>query len=825
MELGAVVAAAPSANVVRERPKTGDIVILLGGRTGRDGIGGATGSSKSHDVDSLTSCGAEVQKGNAPEERKIQRLFRNPAASTLIRRCNDFGAGGVSVAIGELADGLEIDLDKVPKKYEGLDGTELAISESQERMAVVVSPEDVTEFIRLANAENLEATVVAVVTEKKRMVMHWRGKTIVDLSREFLSSNGAPKHTSVRVEDIERDKLFARKKVTDVKAEYINTLRDLNVASKKGLGERFDSTVGAATVVKPYGGKYQLSAPQYMACKLPTAGKTDDASVMAYGFDPYLSEISPFHGAAWAVIDSVAKLVASGADYEGAYLSFQEYFGRTRGVKERWGKPFAALLGALTAQTGLEIASIGGKDSMSGSFEDLDVPPTLVSFAITMGKASGIITPEFKRPGSYIYLLKTESDENGMPDYNEIRKFFARVSTHIKSGKVLSSYTPGIGGIAAALFTMSVGNHIGVELCSDFDTNLLFAKEYGSFIIESPEPIDNAILIGKTTECESIAVAGEKIPLSELIKNWKQPLEKVFPTETPSVEKKIYPKLEYAGRPAVKHASFKIASPKVVIPVFPGTNCEYDTEKAFSLAGASPVTIILRNMNSDSLDESLDELSKEISTAQILMLPGGFSGGDEPDGSGKFITAVLRNEKVRESIERLLDKNDGLILGICNGFQALVKSGLLPYGRIKSVMSPDDPTLTHNTIYRHQSTMVTTRIASVKSPWLENVNVGELYTIPVSNGEGRFKANPELLSELLRNGQIATQYTDLDGNPTSDVAYNPNNSDLAIEGILSPDGRIFGKMGHSERIGENVCKNIPGCKDQKLFLTGVSYFS
>lgn len=825
MELGAVVAAAPSANVVRERPKTGDIVILLGGRTGRDGIGGATGSSKSHDVDSLTSCGAEVQKGNAPEERKIQRLFRNPAASTLIRRCNDFGAGGVSVAIGELADGLEIDLDKVPKKYEGLDGTELAISESQERMAVVVSPEDAAEFNRLANAENLEATVVAVVTEKKRMVMHWRGKTIVDLSREFLSSNGAPKHTSVSVEDIDRDKLFARKKVTDVKAEYINTLRDLNVASKKGLSERFDSTVGAATVVKPYGGKYQLSAPQYMACMLPTAGKTDDASVMAYGFDPYLSEISPFHGAAWAVIDSVAKLVASGADYEGAYLSFQEYFGRTRGVKERWGKPFAALLGALTAQTGLEIASIGGKDSMSGSFEDLDVPPTLVSFAITMGKASGIITPEFKRPGSYIYLLKTESDENGMPDYDEIRKLFARVSTHIKSGKVLSSYTPGIGGIAAALFTMSVGNHIGVELCSDFDTDLLFAKEYGSFIIESPEPIDNAILIGKTTECESIAVAGEKIPLSELIKNWKQPLEKVFPTETPSVEKRIYPKLEYAGRPAVKHASFKIASPKVVIPVFPGTNCEYDTEKAFRLAGAFPVTIILRNMNSDSLDESLDELSKEISTAQILMLPGGFSGGDEPDGSGKFITAVLRNEKVRESIERLLDKNDGLILGICNGFQALVKSGLLPYGRIKSVMSPDDPTLTHNTIYRHQSTMVTTRIASVKSPWLANVNVGELYTIPVSNGEGRFKANPELLNELVRNGQIATQYTDLDGNPTSDVAYNPNNSDLAIEGILSPDGRIFGKMGHSERIGENVCKNIPGCKDQNLFLSGVSYFS
>ncbi|NLB17104.1 MAG: phosphoribosylformylglycinamidine synthase, partial [Clostridiales bacterium] len=804
---------------------TGDIVILLGGRTGRDGIGGATGSSKSHDVDSLTSCGAEVQKGNAPEERKLQRLFRNPAASTLIRRCNDFGAGGVSVAIGELADGLEIDLDKVPKKYEGLDGTELAISESQERMAVVVSPENVSEFIKLANFENLEATVVAVVTEKKRMVMHWRGKTIVDLSREFLSSNGAPKHTSVRVEDIDRDKLFIRKKIADVKDEYINTLRDLNVASKIGLGSRFDSTVGAATVVMPYGGKYQLSAPQYMACKLPTSGKTDDASVMAYGFDPYLSEISPFHGAAWAVIDSVAKLVASGADYEGAYMSFQEYFGRTRGVKERWGKPFAALLGALTAQTGLEIASIGGKDSMSGSFEDLDVPPTLVSFAITMGKASGIITPEFKRPGSYIYLLKTEPDENGMPDYKEIRKLFARVSALIKSGNVLSAYTPGIGGIAAALFTMSVGNHIGVAVCPEFDTDSLFAKEYGSFVIESSEPIDNAILIGKTVESESITVADEKIPLSVLTENWKQPLENVFPTETPSVEKKIYKKLEYTERPAIKHASAKIAAPKVVIPVFPGTNCEYDTAKAFRLAGASPVTIVLRNMNSTTLDESLDELSKEISSAQILMLPGGFSGGDEPDGSGKFITAVLRNEKVRKSVERLLDKNDGLILGICNGFQALVKSGLLPYGRIKPVMSPDDPTLTHNTIYRHQSTMVTTRIASVKSPWLANVNVGELYTIPVSNGEGRFKANPELLKELARNGQIATQYTDLNGNPTSDVAYNPNNSDLAIEGILSPDGRIFGKMGHSERIGENVCKNIPGCKDQKLFLSGVSYFS
>ncbi|NLZ37966.1 MAG: phosphoribosylformylglycinamidine synthase [Clostridiales bacterium] len=825
MELGAVVAAAPKANVVRERPEPGDKVILLGGRTGRDGIGGATGSSKSHDKDSLISCGAEVQKGNAPEERKIQRLFRNPAASTLIRRCNDFGAGGVSVAIGELADGLEIDLDTVPKKYEGLDGTELAISESQERMAVVVSPEDVSEFIKLANAENLEATVVAVVTDKKRMVMHWRGKNIVDLSRDFLSSNGAPKHTSVRVEDIDREKLFARKHITDVKKEYINTLRDLNVASKTGLAGRFDSTVGAATVVVPFGGKHRLSAPQYMACKLPTDGKTDDASVMAYGFDPYLSEISPFHGAAWAVTDSLSKLVASGADYEGAYLTFQEYFGSTRGVKERWGKPFAALLGALTAQIGFGIASIGGKDSMSGSFEDLDVPPTLVSFAISMGKASDIITPEFKRPGSYIYLLKSEADESGMPDYEGLKKLFARVSAVIKSGKALSVYTPGIGGIAAALFTMSIGNYIGVEVTPDFDTNLLFAKEYGSFIIESSEPIDNAILIGKTTESESITVAGERIPLCELVENWKQPLEKVFPTETPSVEKKLYPKLEYKERPAVKHASVKIASPKVVIPVFPGTNCEYDTEKAFRLAGASPVTIILRNMNSNTLDESLEELSKEISTAQILMLPGGFSGGDEPDGSGKFITAVLRNEKIHESIESLLCKNDGLILGICNGFQALVKSGLLPYGRIKPVMSPDDPTLTHNTIYRHQSTMVTTRIASVKSPWLANVNVDELYVVPVSNGEGRFTANPELLNELVQNGQIATQYTDLAGNPTSDVAYNPNNSDLAIEGILSPDGRIFGKMGHSERIGENVCKNIPGCKDQKLFLSGVSYFS
>ncbi|MFA6948307.1 MAG: phosphoribosylformylglycinamidine synthase [Eubacteriales bacterium] len=833
LEIGAVVGAAPIENVIREEPDPGDLVILLGGRTGRDGCGGATGSSKSHTVESLASCGAEVQKGNAPEERKIQRLFRNPEVTRMIRRCNDFGAGGVSVAIGELADGLAINLSAVPKKYEGLDGTELAVSESQERMAVVIRPADVDKFFALAARENLEATLVAVVTEEKRLTMQWNGVTTVNLSREFLNSNGAPKHTSVEVEGVDTvgmfDGIYDKIGECDAAQTFEKVVSDLGVCSQKGLCERFDSSIGAATVVMPFGGKNQLTAPQYMAAKIPVLHDKNGApadtltsSVMAYGFNPYLSARSPYHGAAYAVVESVAKLVASGVRYEDCYLTFQEFFERTKGIPSRWGKPLSALLGAFESQLELGIAAIGGKDSMSGSFEELDVPPTLVSFAIATRRADKLITPEFKKAGSRVYYLEPQRNADGMPDYGDLKRLFGYVSSLADDGGALSIYTLGFGGMAEAVFKMCSGNDIGFDFISDMSPLDLVRQSYGAFIIETDRDIDG-VLIGETSDKPYITMNEVKIPLQQLIAAWEKPLEKVFPTKVRGSEIKTYEKFICADRPkAISNEKF--ARPRVIIPVFPGTNCEYDVKRRFEMAGADAEIFVLRNLTSSMLVQSLEELCALINNSQILMLPGGFSGGDEPDGSGKFITAVLRSPRVKHAVTQLIESRDGLVLGICNGFQALVKSGLLPYGKIMDEMASDCPTLTYNSIARHQSMMVHTRVASVKSPWLSSVSVGDIHTIPISHGEGRFTANAEMLGQLAANGQIATQYVDCDGNPTSDIRFNPNNSDLAIEGILSPDGRIFGKMGHSERIGRYIAKNVPGDQNQLIFESGVKYF-
>lgn len=840
LEIGAVVGAVPAKNVVRTEPVPGDVIILLGGRTGRDGCGGATGSSKAHNADSINTCGAEVQKGNPPEERKIQRLFRNPDVTLMIKRCNDFGAGGVSVAIGELVDGLSIDLSKVPKKYEGLDGTELAISESQERMAVVVAPENADKFIKYANAENLEATVVANVTEEPRLNMFWNGSNTVSLSREFLNSNGAKKHTEIEVSKADTVTLFngisEKIDTSDIKSAFIELVSDLNVCSQKGLSERFDSSIGAGTVVMPFGGKNQLTAPQFMAAKIPVLeGTTETASVMAYGFNPYLSDKSPYHGALYAVVESVAKLVAAGCSYENAYLTFQEYFESTRGISTRWGKPMAALLGAFTAQLGLSVAAIGGKDSMSGSFEKLDVPPTLVSFAITTNDAGKIITPEFKSANHKVYFLDYSRDENGIPNFESLTSLFKAVHELAESGKLVSAYTTGFGGIAEAIVKMSIGNDIGFNFTAQ-DVNSLFTNKYGSFIIECSEDIDisyNGItttLLGTTSSAPYICLNGTQMAISELASAWKAPLESVFPLNVPEIKPETTKKFTCNERPVASHvASDNFAKPKVIIPVFPGTNCEYDTMRRFKAAGADAKIFVLRNLSAKELETSITELSTLISNAQILMLPGGFSGGDEPDGSGKFITAVLRSPAIKDAVTGLIEKNDGLVLGICNGFQALVKSGLLPFGRILDRMPTDAPTLTFNSIGRHQSMMVRTRIASVKSPWLANVNTDDIHLIPISHGEGRFTAPKEILKQLADNGQIATQYVDFNGNPTMDIAFNPNASDFAIEGILSPDGRIFGKMGHSERtagngIGNNIAKNVPGNQNQKLFESGVEYF-
>ena len=817
MEIGAVVGATPASHVRREEPAPGDVIILLGGRTGRDGIGGATGSSKAHKLSSLETCGAEVQKGNAPIERKLQRLFRREDACRMIKRCNDFGAGGVSVAIGELADGLHIDLNKVTKKYEGLDGTELAISESQERMAVAVAAEDADRFIALAQQENLEATVVAQVTEEKRMVEVWNGSAIVDLSREFLNSNGAERHASVH---ITAGHAWTPSWPGSTFAEKMQAMvGDLNVCSKKGLGERFDSTIGAATVLMPYGGKYQLTPAMAMAAKLPVDGETTTCSGMAWGFNPYLTEADPYRGAYLAVVESVTKLVCAGFNHQDMYLTFQEYFEHMNEDPTRWGKPLAALLGALDAQMGLGIASIGGKDSMSGSFEGLNVPPTLVSFATAIGQTGNVHSAEFKKANSSVVMLRPQY-KDGLPEIGSLLSIYKTVEQMIGEGRVLAAATPGYGGVAEALFKMCLGNHVGLRLNNNLDLNDLFKPAYGTVILELLDATAGEF-IGFTTVDYTLEAEGKSIDLARLQELWERKLEPVFPyrQEGGQVEALRY---ECTALQRVAPA-VRLATPRVVIPVFPGTNCEYDTARAFRRAGGDPHVLVLKNLTPADVAESCEALVRELDEAQILMLPGGFSGGDEPDGSAKFITAFFRAPAVADAVNRLLNQRDGLALGICNGFQALIKLGLVPYGEIRPITA-DDPTLTFNTIHRHQSMLVRTRIASNKSPWLSECDVNDEHLIAISHGEGRFVCNDALLKQLIGNGQIATQYVDLTCTPTMDLRYNPNGSVLAIEGITSPDGRVFGKMGHSERSGDQLYKNVTGDKYQPIFEGGVNYF-
>ncbi len=818
MEVGAVIAAAPAANVRREVPEAGDLVVLLGGRTGRDGCGGATGSSKSHNLKSLENCGAEVQKGNAPEERKIQRLFRNPEVSRMIKRCNDFGAGGVSVAIGELADGLDIDLNKVPKKYDGLDGTELAISESQERMACVIEAENKDKFLALANEENLEATVVARVKADSRLTMTWNGKTIVDISREFLNSNGAEKHI-----DIEAPKILDYKKANPL--NFVAGMKclagDLNVCSKRGLSERFDSTIGAGTVLMPFGGKYQRTPIQAMVQKISVEKKnTDLASFMSWGYNPDISSKSPYHGAYLAVVESASKLIATGADFKDVYLTFQEYFEKPLKEPTRWGKPLAALLGAFKAQMELGIAAIGGKDSMSGSFEKIDVPPTLISFAVTTDKVDNVISPEFKKAGSKVVLLKPEYDENGLPKTESLLKLYDYVTLLMRDGKVLSAYTPTIGGVAEAVMKMSMGNGFGFAF-EKIDFSELFGYNYGAFLIEVAQSERIGISIGTVTEERVFTYGLESVTLDDIIKIYEDKLEGVYSCNIKTKSEK--PETVSHNVASHKAPSVKVAKPKVLIPVFPGTNCEYDSAKAVRDAGAEPDIFVINNLTADGVKRSADIFAKKISKSQAIFVPGGFSGGDEPDGSGKFITAFFRGEKVKAAVTELLDKRDGLMCGICNGFQALVKLGLVPYGKIIDT-DENCPTLTFNNIARHQSKIVRTRIASNMSPWLAECNVGDIYNVPISHGEGKFLANDAVVAELIKNGQIATQYVDLDGLATYDIDYNPNGSTLAIEGITSPDGRVFGKMGHSERVGDGLYRNVYGDYDIKMFKSMVKYF-
>lgn len=825
MEIGAVIGAAPRSNVVREAPAENDVIVLLGGRTGRDGIGGATGSSKAHTEESVTTCGSEVQKGNPPVERKIQRLFRNGDVTRLIKRCNDFGAGGVSVAIGELADGLIINLDKVPKKYDGLDGTELAISESQERMAVVLAPNDVDKFISYANEENLEATVVATVTAEKRLVMNWRGKTICDISRDFLNTNGATKNTDVEVVlPSEKDSFFKPQIVTDVKAKWLEILSSLNVCSQKGLCEMFDSTIGSNTVLMPFGGLYQMTHSDGMVAKVPVLnGKTNTATVMTYGYDPYLSSWSTFHGAVYAIVESVSKAVALGADYKKIYLTFQEYFERLGTDAKRWGKPFAALLGAYRTQLELGIASIGGKDSMSGSFNDLDVPPTLTSFAVAPIKADMAISQELKKAGSKLVIYLLKRDENDLPVFDALKDMYEKVHTLAENKKILSASTVKSHGIAETIAKMSFGNKIGVELNSNVTNDLLFYASLGSIILEVEQATvtDGAVEIGTTTSDECITVSGVELSVAEALEAWQKPLEKVFPTSAGKFDSEPKTYSYTKGIPTV--AGEKFAKPRVFIPVFPGTNCEYDSARAFEDAGAVADVFVIRNLTADDVAYSMREMKKRIDNSQIIMLPGGFSGGDEPDGSGKFIATAFRNPIVSDAVMNMLKNRDGLMLGICNGFQALIKLGLVPYGEIRELDSTS-PTLTFNTIGRHISRMALTRISTNNSPWLKNVSVGDVHSIALSHGEGRFVATPEQIAQLAANGQIATQYVDPQGNATYNSEWNPNGSAAAIEGITSPDGRIFGKMGHSERIGTSIAKNIPNNKDQHIFEAGVKYF-
>ena len=818
MEIGAVIAAAPAENVRRERPVPGDVVILLGGNTGRDGIGGATGSSKAHNAHSVETCGSEVQKGNAPEERKLQRLFRNAEASRLIKRCNDFGAGGVSVAIGELADGLVIDLNAVPKKYEGLDGTELAISESQERMAVVVEPQDVSRFLELADQENLNAVPVATVTEEARLVMNWNGAKICDISREFLNSNGADKHITAAPA---APQSYTKTVTGDFASNFMAVASDLNTCSKRGLSERFDSTIGAGTVLMPFGGKNQLTPIQAMVQKISVEKKhTDDCSFMAFGYNPFISSASPYHGAYLAVVESVCKLIATGASFEDTYLTFQEYFERLGKDPSRWGKPLAALLGAFQAQMDLGIGAIGGKDSMSGSFENLDVPPTLVSFAVTTGKTQEVISPEFKTAGHTVCLLDTELDENGLPVTESLLKNFALVTELLRSGKAVACYTPGMGGVAEAVMKMGFGNGLGLAFSDAVTLDTLFGYRYASFVLEMAEGTAGTVL-GTVTADGSFSYQDTVLSQEQVLKAYEDKLEPVFacniPTRQQNMETFSYPASQWKA-PAVK-----VAKPKVLIPAFPGTNCEYDSAKAVRDAGAEPEIIVIQNRNADAISRSVERFARELKDAQMVFIPGGFSGGDEPDGSGKFITAFFRNAAIKEGVTALLDDRDGLMCGICNGFQALIKLGLVPYGKI---IDTDEtcPTLTFNNISRHQSRIVRTRVASNKSPWLALTNVGDVYNVPISHGEGKFLASEELIRQLAANGQIATQYVDLDGNATADVHFNPNGSLYAIEGITSPDGRVFGKMGHSERIGKGLYKNVPGEYDIRMFEAAVKYF-
>ena len=821
MEIGAVLGAAPAENIRRESPVAGDIVILLGGKTGRDGCGGATGSSKSHTLESLESCGAEVQKGNPPEERKLQRLFRNPDVTKMIKRCNDFGAGGVSVAIGELTDGLVINLNAVPKKYDGLDGTEIAISESQERMAVVIAPEDVDKFMEEAAKENLEATVVADVVDEPRLKMVWNGNTIVDLSREFLNSNGAPKYTDIEVEaPLPR----AEEEVADKAESWTQLMSNLNVCSQKGLIEKFDSTIGAGTVLMPFGGVYQMSPSQAMAAKIPVlTGETNTCSLMGWGYNPDISEKSPYHGAMLAVIESIAKVVAAGGTYKKCWLTFQEYFERTQNDPLRWGKPMAALLGAFKAQLEMGCGAIGGKDSMSGTFENIDVPPTLVSFAVSTAMADKVVSTEFKSAGSTVISIVPDYDENGLPKFDSIKACFDQVEKIIADGRAKAIWTNGYGGFAEGIAKMCFGNKIGFEFTSRLSSNELFKPCYGAFIIElSGDAKSGENVIGKTISEYKILCLDYTVSLDNLQRVWEAKLEPVFPCRIKTTD--ATPQTYSSPNRIQLAASAKIAKPRVLIPVFPGTNCEYDTARAFEKAGAKPEVVVIRNLSAGDIEESVRYFESAVRRSEIIMIPGGFSGGDEPEGSGKFITAFFRNPKIKDAVHDLLKNRDGLMLGICNGFQALIKLGLVPYGEIID-MADDAPTLTFNTINRHQSMMVNTRIASNKSPWLYGCEVGDIHTVAISHGEGRFVAPASLIQQLANNGQIATQYVDLDGNPTMDIRYNPNTSIEAIEGITSPDGRVFGKMGHSERKGSYICKNVQGEKDQKIFESGVKYFT
>ena len=830
MEVGAVIAAAPKENVIRKKPVEGDAIILVGGRTGRDGCGGATGSSKEHDEASILNCGAEVQKGNPPTERKIQRLFRDEKVSKLIKKCNDFGAGGVSVAIGELSDGLDINLDLVTKKYEGLDGTELAISESQERMAVVVDSTDAEKFIEYAREENLEAVEVAKVTDNRRLQMKWRGKNIVDISRDFLDTNGVKQKIDITVKSPSENSYFNEEAIEDLKEKWISTIRDLNVCSQKGLVERFDNSIGSSTVLMPFGGKYSSTPTETMCFKVPVLnGETTTGTIMSYGYNPKIGKWSPFHGALYAVVESVTKVVAAGGDYKNIRLTLQEYFEKLGKDSAKWGKPFSALLGAFYAQKQLEIPAIGGKDSMSGTFKDINVPPTLVSFAVDVVNTDKVISPEFKKKGSRVVLVKADRDEYNIPKFNELKKNFEVISKLISEGLVLSAHSVKMGGIVEAVSKMSFGNKIGINFANNIKSKDLFSEDYGSIILEVDDKVElkevfkdiHYSLIGFTQGAPKIKVNNLEIYIDELLDEWEKPLENIFSTKAVEIEGDIELKLYKAD--SVKAPSIKLATPRIFIPVFPGTNCEYDVERRFKLAGGETKVSVFKNLTARDIEDSVETMVKQINSSQIVMLPGGFSAGDEPDGSGKFIATVFRNPRVKEAVMELLNNRDGLMIGICNGFQVLVKLGLVPYGEIRD-MDEDCPTLTYNKIGRHMSKIISTKVVSNLSPWFNNVKVGDVHSVAISHGEGRFVCTPKVGEELFSRGQVATQYVDFNGNPSYDINFNPNGSMYAIEGITSPDGRVLGKMGHSERIGKNVYKNILGEKDQKLFEAGVNYF-